>query len=69
MTDFMVFLKTGLSVLERSNYDVFQAFSELNSTNIRHNVGLYVLIGYWSTFLLVLVFLLLIKRKCDKRSL
>ena len=65
MTDFMSFLKTGLTVLEGSNYDVFLAVTQLTPSNLMRNVGFYFSIGYWGSFLIFLLVVL----KCDKRRL
>ena len=63
MTDFMSFLKTGLSVLEDSNYDVFSAVTQLRPSNLVNNVGVYFALSYWGSFLLFLVVVLLLDQR------
>ena len=65
MTDFMSFLKTGLSVLEGSNYDVLLAVTQLTPSNLIRNTGFYFALGYWGSFALF-CFLVV---KLDKRRL
>ena len=43
MTDFMVFLETGLAVVRETNYDVFLALTQLTLSNLRYNIGFYFL--------------------------
>lgn len=54
MTSFMSFLKTGLATLQESNYNVFVAITELNLVNLKENIGLYLALSYWGSFLLLL---------------
>lgn len=58
MTDFAGFFKTGLSVLEDSNYDVFLALTQLNFSNLKHNIGLYFAVAYWALFIVLCLTLL-----------
>lgn len=52
MTDFTSFLKTGLSVLEGSNYDVLLAITQLRPSNLKTNLGVYLALGYWGSFVI-----------------
>lgn len=56
MTDFMSFMKTGVTVLEESNYTVFEVITELNVSNLSDNFGFYFAIGFWSSFALFCIF-------------
>ena len=60
MTDFMVFLETGLTVIRESNYDVFLALTQLNLSNLRNNIGFYFLGGYWALYLILWLILALV---------
>lgn len=68
MTDFMVFFESGLSVLEQSNYDVLLALTELNFTNLKSNIGLYFIVGYWSLFLILCLLFTLVDRRFKKTN-
>ena len=65
MTDFMSFFRTGLSVLEGSNYDVILAITQLTPGNLKSNVGFYFALSYWASFALFCIVL----RRVDKAKL
>ena len=68
LTDFAAFFKTGLSVLEDSNYAVFLVLPELTLSNLLSNIGFYFAIGYWSLFTPICLALSIADRKRRKRS-
>ena len=68
MTDFMVFLETGLTVLRESNYDVFLALSQLSLSNLRYNIGFYFLGGYLGLYLILWLILALVNRRRKKAN-
>ena len=65
MTDFMVFVKSGESVLTEANYDVILAFTELNLDNLERNIGSYFFIGYWGAYLFLCIIFSIKRRKLD----
>ena len=65
MTDFMAFFNTGLAVLEGSNYDVFLAVTQLSLENLKSNVGSYIAVTYWASFLIFFFIL----RDIDSRKM
>ena len=62
-TSFMGFLNTGLDVLRGSNYGLLLALSQLNAQNLKTNLGLYLAIGFWGSFLCLALLLHAVDRK------
>ena len=55
MTDFMGFLKSGLSVLAEANFDVILALGQLSASSISSNIGFYFSIGFVALLLLLVL--------------
>ena len=50
-------------MISQANYNVLEAVTELNISNLQGNLGLYFAIGYWGAYLtLALIFELACKR-------
>ena len=63
MTDFMGFLRSGLSVLSGANYDVLLAIGQLSPSNLVSNIGFYFALGFTALLLLTV----LLCRGLDRR--
>ena len=55
MTDFMGFLRSGLSVLSGANYDVLLAIGQLSPSNLVSNIGFYFALGFTALLLLTVL--------------
>ena len=52
ITNFMGFLRSGLSVLKGANYDVMLAVGKLTPSSLRSNIGFYFALGFSALLLL-----------------
>ena len=53
MTPFGAFLDKGIAVLASSNYDIVEGLRSLTWSNLLTNIGLYVLVVYWGSYLVL----------------
>ncbi len=65
-TDFMAFVKSSYETLESSNYAVLMALAQMSASDIRNNVGLFVSLGFWGSYLLF-TFIILFSDGCSPK--
>ena len=66
----MAFVSTSISTLEGSNYSVLLALPQITPRSLLSNIGFFLSLGYWVTFILFAVLAAVAdSRACQKGAL